>query len=112
MSDNIKRGDLFTLTKQLQWDDGTPINLTGADSVYFIMRLDGVSEPSVCDTCVIDDAANGIVSYTFKTGDTDVGGMYRYEFEIRSPSSGEEPYRPTTVPSRGRYWIHIEDDVA
>lgn len=112
MSDNIKRGDLFTLTKKLSWDDGTPIDLTDASDVFFIMRLDGATEPTVNDQCVIDEPSTGTVSYTFKYGDTATGGMYRYEFEIRGITQGEEPYRPVTVPSRGKYWIHIEEDLA
>lgn len=112
MSDNMKRGDLFTLTKQLRWDDGTPIDLTTVKAVIFIMRLDGETDPVVYDECQIDDAANGIVSYEFKQGETEVPGMYRYEFEIQSFAKRDEEYRPFTVPSSGRYWMHIEGDLA
>lgn len=112
MSDNFKRGDLFTLKKQLIWDDGTPIDLTDVERVMFIMRLDGDVIPTVYDECIITSASDGEVEYVFKNGETDIAGMYRYEYEIHSVPLDDEEYRPYTVPSGGRYWIHIEEDVA
>lgn len=112
MSYNIKSGDLFTLYETLKWDDGTTIDLTDADSVYIIARLDGATEASIIGACTIVDAVNGEVSYSFQNGETDTPGMYRYEYEIRFPAIGSEDFRPFTVPSKGRLWLHIECDLA
>lgn len=112
MSYNIKSGDLFTLYETLKWDDGSAIDLSDADAVYLIARLDGATEAAIIGECEIVDRVAGQVSYSFNDGETDVPGMYRYEYEIRFPAIGTEDFRPFTVPSKGRLWLHIESDLA
>ena len=111
MSYNIKRGDLFTLYETLKWDDGTAVDLSDADSVWFIATYDGNTIPTIDAQCTIIDREAGQVAYTFVNGDTDADGMYRYEYEIWFPAIGTEAYRPFTVPSKGKLWLHIEGDL-
>lgn len=110
MSYNIKRGDLFTLYETLKWDDGTAVDLSDADSVWFRAVADS-GDAEIIGACSILDRTGGQVSYSFQDGETDKAGMYRYEYEIRFPAVGTEDYRPFTVPSKGKLWLHIEGDL-
>lgn len=64
------------LTATLTYDDGTPIDLTGA-TVKFQMRLPGSSTLKVDSAAVVVGAATlGQVSYTWVAADTDTPGLY------------------------------------
>jgi hypothetical protein len=80
----IKQNDTVPdINASLVEADLSPIDLTSASSVYFIMRASGtVGDPKVKDTCTITDAVNGQVQYLWQTGDTDTAGTFDVEFEI------------------------------
>jgi hypothetical protein len=86
-----------------------PIDLTNATAVYFIIRpreATDVQGPKLRALATIEDAANGIVSYTWQVGDTDTTAVYDVEFEINWNDGGIE-----TVPNDGYLTLTIEDDL-
>jgi hypothetical protein len=89
----------------LQNADGSAINLTGATAVYFLMRpVSGGT--TIRTTATVVNAATGIVSYDWTSGDTATVGSYYQEWEIMWPSS-----RPQTVPNDSYNTIVIVDDL-
>lgn len=110
MGFNLKSGDLYTLEYKLQWDNGTAIDLSSANSVYFIATLDGSDTPTINRECNIVDASDGYVQFVFRDDDTSTSGMYRCRFVVYDAVlNSEEGYRPLTLPSRGVLWMHIEE---
>lgn len=112
----MRKGDLYALQQQLKWEDDTPINLTDADHVNFVMIPYGSATPTVNRECVIDPAHGdiGYVNYQWQgpqagppvvAGETDVPGMYRYLFKIFW-NSGEI----LTVPNGDALWLLILGD--
>jgi len=94
-------------TTGLQNADGTPIDITGATNVTFIMRQVGSTGASaITRTATTVDAANGIVQLAWTTGDLDVVGVYDQDWRINWPTS-----RPQTVPNTGHNTIVVEDDL-
>lgn len=79
-----KKGDRApALTLQALDLAGDPLDLTGATSPVFLMRLLGASANTVDRaTATVVDAATGVVSYSFAAGDVDTPGTYRAEFEV------------------------------
>lgn len=93
-----------------QQDEG-PIDLTSATAVKFLMRaLDAAEDeaPKVTDSthCVITDAANGLVTYTWQSGDTDHDGDFQVEFEITWNDGGKE-----TVPNNDYFPVTVKEDL-
>lgn len=109
MSINFRVGDLFALDQYLCWDDGSAIDLSGADSVYIIITKYGDESPLIENPCTVINATDGHIQYVFEDGDTDAAGMYTFYFQIRYPAIGEEEYRGLSIPSRGKHWLHIEE---
>lgn len=99
----IKQGDLYPFEYNITYDDGkTPINLTGC-TVTISMTKDGATEPTVDDqTCIITDAANGKIKYTWQNTETDVVGMYKLEFHVTTHDGST-----LTVPSGDILWLFI-----
>jgi hypothetical protein len=98
----IKQGDLFPFEYVLTYDDSTPIDLSGA-TVTITTILDEASSPTVdAETCSITDAINGVIRYSWQSGETDVTGMYRIEFVITFNSGST-----LTVPSGDVLWLLI-----
>src|SRR5437762_155508 len=108
----IKRGDLeppmeFTLRQE----DGTPIDVRGADSVKTIIRLTNASHIA---TIIVNRAAT-IVSATagqglhiWADGETDQAGGCEAEWQITWPTG-----RPQTVPSGTEFFTFtIHPDLA
>lgn len=78
----IKQNDRRpNLTAMFKNADGTPLDLTTAVSVTFVMRLRTTLKIDHV-ACVITDAANGTVEYEWQDGDTDTVATYKGEFEI------------------------------
>ena len=79
----IKKGDITpALTATLQNSAGSAIDLTGANSVYFIMGNRDYT-PYYSGTCIITGSETGQVEYRW-TGsiDTATAGNYWGEFEM------------------------------
>lgn len=109
---HLKRNDTSPAIKsQLVNDDGEPIDLSSnglqpADSVDFHMIADD-GTVTVDAPATFDDKANGIVSYSWQTGDTDTTGTYDAEFEVTYQSGAIE-----TFPNSSDILVVIEDDLA
>lgn len=84
------------------------LDLTDATSVYFLMRPSGVGDvtPTIRALCTIDDAVNGLVTYQWVTGDTDITDTYDVEFEIDWSDGTIQ-----TVPNDGYMTVVVEDDL-
>lgn len=87
--------------------DGTPINLTGAISVFSVIRP-SAGGTTVRRACSIVDASNGVVSFVWQVADTLNVGSFSQEWEINWPGS---PLRPQTVPNTLYNLIVVEDDL-
>lgn len=79
-----KKGDRApALTLQALDLAGDPLDLTGATSPVFLMRLIGGSVNKINRAAAtIVDASTGVVSYSFAAADVDTPGTYRAEFEV------------------------------
>ena len=96
----MKKNDLepkFRVT--LQNADGTAIDLSLATSVRFIMKQSSGGTKLVSAPAAFLDRANGVVEYTWASGDTDTVGPFQAEFEVIWPTG-----RPMTVPN-GEYLV-------
>lgn len=104
MTMRIRQGDTFAFEQQLVWDDNTPIDLTDATSVDFIMCLDDEEDPIVDAPAVIDEShrEDGYVTYQFLEGDTDEVGMYKILFRITWADG-----TIMTVPNMGWMWLWV-----
>jgi hypothetical protein len=100
----IKAGDTYPAFVAVLEEITGPIDLTGADGVTMRMASDTVTLPSL--TCTVVDAAQGIVSRVFTSGNTATPGLYSVEFEIEW-DAGEIQ----TVPNDGVKEILIVDSV-
>lgn len=70
------------LIARLKNADGTPLNLTGASSVKFIMKKDNTVVINKVDCSISATPADGTVTYEWQVNDTDTLGTYKAEFEI------------------------------
>ena len=96
MSFYIRQNDTSpTLTATLTDYNGTPINLNAATVDVYMEDLSGVAKLAGA-SCSVDDATNGIVSYSWQAGDTDTVGTYRVVFEATYFDGGVE-----TFPNKG-----------
>lgn len=99
----MKQGDLFPFLYNLQYDDGTAIDLTTADSVKLYMTLDECDVPTIDGAaCEIEVATDGSIEYYWVSGDTDEPGMYKIEFVITFNNGSI-----LTVPSNDILWMLI-----
>jgi len=84
--DNLKTGDTEpVLEVKLRKDNGNPKDLSGATVSFFMQEVDETSLNVDDDTngnVVIEDAAQGHISYTWQSGDTETAGTYECEFEV------------------------------
>jgi hypothetical protein len=84
-----------------------PVDLTNATSVRFLARKAGQDDVLNIDgEADIDDAVNGIVSYTWGAGDTAESGEYEIEIEVTWNDSGVE-----TFPNGSYASMTIVDDL-
>ncbi len=90
--------------------DGSTINLTGATNVHCMIRRTGQNgAPKVDRACTVIDAANGVVSCDWVTGDLDTIGTYDQLWRILWPGSGSNRYQ--SVPTPGYNTVVVEDDL-
>jgi hypothetical protein len=107
--EKLKTGDTEPdLTVQLIKDNDNPKDLsTGSPEVTFLLGQEAETELLVDDNTTgnvsITDAANGEVSYSWQSGDTDTSGTYIGEVRV-SDGSGESTY-----PNNGTFNIYIEE---
>lgn len=103
---HIKKGDTQPAIKhQLQDDTGTAVDISGG-SVRFHLKKVGASSLKVDAAATIDDGANGKVSYSWSSGDTDTAGSYEAEWEVTYSGGGIE-----TFPNDEDIPVKIEEDL-
>jgi hypothetical protein len=75
----VKRGDVGIVFLDVFANaEGTPIPLTDATDILFVMRL---RDNVIVGAAEVVDADAGTVSYTTVEGDLDAAGLYRQEWE-------------------------------
>lgn len=75
--------------------DGTVVDLTNATSVSLIVKQQGGTK-NFKSAGSFEDRINGVVSYTWASGNSDTVGTFQMEWEVIWPTS-----RPETFPSAG-----------
>jgi hypothetical protein len=108
----IKQNDtrpayVATLKEDVGTEDEAAVDLTNADTIRFLARLS--SETGVLNidgVADIDDAVNGVISYTWAEGDTALAGDYDVEIEVTWTDGGVE-----TFPNEGYASMTITDDL-
>ncbi len=90
---NIKVGDTKpVLQATLKDGAGNAVNLTGTTVKFSMRDVQSTTIKRDKGTVVLTDAANGIVTYSWVTADTDTVGTYLGEFEVTDGSSDVETY--------------------
>lgn len=79
----IKTGDTApAIVGTLKDATNAVVSLVGADAVRFIMRVKGADTVLINQPAAITDAVGGVVSYQWRTGDTEQIDTYNAEFEV------------------------------
>jgi len=89
----------------LEYEDGTPIDLTGASVRFIMAKTDGTVVVNANATIV--DATAGKVRYEWQQGDLSEEGRYNAEFEVTFPNGDV-----LTAPSQGYFIIEVQRDLA
>ena len=100
----IKAGDTWPPVRATLEDEDGLVPLTGA-SIRFLMKQ--VNGSKVVDGLVTSvNIEESVVGYEWTDGDTDVPGVYRYEWEVTFGNGRRE-----TFPSDGWEDLVIKDDL-
>lgn len=100
----IKRNDLLPDLVVTLLDGTTPVNLTAAVSVRFVMsNRTGVK---VDEPMAVTDATAGEVTYSWQPGDTDTKGLFNAEIEVMWPGD-----KPQTFPAEGYFQVAVGEDL-
>lgn len=91
----LKAGDLEPgIELTLVDTSGAAVDVIGASSVKFRFATSAGVELFVRN-CELTDVVNGVVSYLWQAGDTDVVGSYYGEFVIEWPGARDQTYPPS-----------------
>lgn len=102
-----KQGDTApALAEQLFDGTGAAVNLAGA-SVKFMAWFPGDAAVKINAAATITDAANGKVSYTPSSTDTNTVGDLMVEWQVTFSGGAIE-----TFPNAGWQKVRVKDDVA
>ena len=90
----MKTNDLEPSFEVQLLDGSTPVDLTSAMGVLFIMRnrkgVKAIGAMNVADQTASDTV--GIVTYTWVLGDTDTVGTYQVEVEVTWPGLRQQTF--------------------
>jgi len=104
----IKQNDLEPPLQVTLLDGTTPVNLTSASEVRFLMKTGTTLKVSavmtVADQSIL--ANHGKVSYNWVTGDTDTVAQYSAEIQVTWPST-----RPQTFPVDKYFVVDVQKDL-
>lgn len=105
----IKQNDTSpSLQVSLTDSAGSAIDLTGATSIRFHMRLPSATAAKVdAAAATVGASTAGVVKYDWSAGDTDTAGLYQAEFEVTYSDSSIE-----TFPNGGYLLVNVLDDLA
>lgn len=113
MAFTLKQGDqrplfVVVLKDNIGEDDEATVNLTTATSAVFNM-VDESGSPVKINrgSASITDAANGEVTYTWGTADTNTVGTYNAELEVTWNDG-----KPETFPNDSYWTVEVVDDLA
>jgi hypothetical protein len=102
----MKKGDRRPRYRVSLTVGGSPVDLTGATGVRFIMKTSPAAGSATVDAAAtVVTAASGIVEYAWGPTDTTTSGIYVIEFEVNW--AGEKQ----TFPSVGYFDCTIADDL-
>ena len=105
MAFTIKQNDTSpAIQATLKNYSGNPVNLLGATVRFHMKTLDGTIK--VDRTMTITSAANGVVTYSWQSGDTSTAGTYFAEFEVTYSDLSVE-----TFPNTGNLPIVITPEL-
>lgn len=101
----IKRGDTRNCIKAiLKNASGAPVDLTGCSVSFHMAQL---NRPAVISRAAhIQDAVTGEVWFVWASGETNIAGVYRAEFEVVYQDGRRE-----TFPNDGYISIQILNDL-
>jgi hypothetical protein len=108
----IKRNDLLPVYRAqlLQTDPETntttPVDLSTITSVKFLMSANAATTAKVASAATVDDGPNGIVSYSWISGDTNLSGTYNVEIEVTWTSGKRQ-----TFPADSYLTVKVVDDL-
>lgn len=117
----MKRDDLLPVVESTATISGSPVNLTGATSPRFLMRLMSAADqstPKVDGVATIVTPSAGTLRYDWAGTDTDTAGIYSAEFEVtlagkkrtfRLPNLVIEPNIWTEPVSAGGFLLYQDD---
>ena len=106
MAFTIKQNDTSPSVQATLKDyNGNPINLVGATDRFHMKSFEGTLK--VNRTMTITNAANGVVTYYWQSGDTATAGTYYAEFEVTYADLSVE-----TFPNSGSIAITITPELA
>jgi len=106
MAFRIKKNDTSPkLAVTLEDALGNPIGLAGC-AARFHMKAFGASSLKIDAVADIGDAVNGIVEYSWQSGDTDTAGTYYGEIEVTYADNAVE-----TFPNNGYFTVIIKEDL-
>jgi hypothetical protein len=108
MAFQIKQNDRrpYLEFQLLEPDGTTPLDVSGADEITFIMRKEGSGVADVNAACTEVDWSLGQGVYEWQDGDTAVTGSYQAEWEIVWPGDERQ-----TVPVDSYYSVIVIDDL-
>jgi hypothetical protein len=103
----VKRGDTAPQFRACCLDDATPVNLSAATGVRFLMRKSG-SSTGIAATMIVENqtTATGWVHRAWGTTDLATAGDYRAEVEVTWSDSTVQ-----TFPADGWVDITVEEDL-
>lgn len=104
----IKQGDRRpNLVARLRNADNTPLDLTDADNVTFIMKKNGTVVIDKVACVLTNTPTDGVVTYEWQENDTDTLGTYKGEFEITWATGITQ-----TMPEDDFIKVVVKDDLA
>lgn len=106
MAFTIKQNDTSpALQATLKDYNGNPISLVGATVKFHLKSFEGTIK--VNRNMTITNAANGVVTYFWQSGDTSTAGTYYAEFEVTYSDLSVE-----TFPNSGNLAVTITPELA
>lgn len=114
--DELKSGDTEPdLTVQLRKTNGVPYTLDSHEVRVLIKEVDGdelIVDDDTDGDVTIDDEDNGLISYSWQSGDTDTVATYIGEVKVEElDESDETTGQIISFPSSGNFEIRVQESL-